>query len=69
MFNPMDFFPNFVYSQTGHPRSLNTEIVPNAGNMQEYTYELEWMECSWNITYQITDMVTAYWYPWLRKDS
>jgi len=69
MFNPMDFFPNFVSSQTGHPRSLNTEIVPNAGNMQEYTYELEWMECSWNITYQITDMVTAYWYPWLRKDS
>ena len=65
----MDFFPNFVSSQTGHPRSLNTEIVPNAGNMQEYTYELEWMECSWNITYQITDMVTAYWYPWLRKDS
>ena len=65
----MDFFPNFVSSQTGHPRSLNTEIVPNAGNMQEYTYELEWMECSWNITYQITDLVTAYWYPWLRKDS
>ena len=44
MFNPMDFFPNFVSSQTGSPRSLNTEIVPNAGNFQEYTYELEWME-------------------------
>jgi len=69
MFNPMDFFPNFVPSQTGHPRSLNTEIVPNAGNMQEYTYELEWMECYWNQVYQITDLVTAYWYPWLRKDS
>ena len=69
MFNPMDFFPNFVSAQTGHPRSLNTEIVPNAGNFQEYTYELEWMECVWNNTYQITDMVTAYWYPWLRKDS
>jgi len=69
MFNPMDFFPNFVSSQTGHPRVLNTEIVPNAGNFQEYTYELEWMECVWNNTYQITDMVTAYWYPWLRKDS
>ena len=69
MFNPMDFFPNFVSSQTGHPRSLNTEIAPNAGNFQEYTYELEWMECVWNNTYQITDMVTAYWYPWLRKDS
>ena len=69
MFNPMDFFPNFVSAPTGHSRSLNTEIVPNAGNLQEYTYELEWMECSWNITYQITDMVTAYWYPWLRRDS
>ena len=65
----MDFFPNFVSAQTGHPRSLNTEIVPNAGNMQEYTYELEWMECYWNQVYQITDLVTAYWYPWLRKDS
>lgn len=69
MFNPMDFFPNFVSSQTGHPRSLNTEIAPNAGNFQEYTYELEWMECVWNNTYQITDMVTAYWYPWIRRDS
>jgi hypothetical protein len=69
MFNPMDFFPNFVSSPTVHTRSLNTEIVPNAGNFQEYTYELEWMECVWNNTYQITDMVTAYWYPWLRKDS
>ena len=63
----MDFFPNFVSSQTGHPRSLNTEIAPNAGNFQEYTYELEWMECVWNNTYQITDMVTAYWYPWIRN--
>ena len=69
MFSPMDFFPNFVSSQTGHPRSLNTEVMPNAGNMQEYTYELEWMECYWNQVYQITDLVTAYWYPWLRKDS
>jgi hypothetical protein len=65
----MDFFPNFVSSPTVHTRSLNTEIVPNAGNMQEYTYELEWMECYWNQVYQITDLVTAYWYPWLRKDS
>ena len=65
----MDFFPNFVSSQTGQPRGLNTEIMPNAGNMQEYTYELEWMECYWNQVYQITDLVTAYWYPWLRKDS
>jgi hypothetical protein len=65
----MDFFPNFVSSPTVHPRSLNTEIVPNAGNMQEYTYELEWMECYWNQVYQINDLVTAYWYPGLRKDS
>jgi hypothetical protein len=69
MFNPMDFFPNFVSSQTGPVRSTNTEIVPNAGNFQEYTYELEWMECVWNNTYQITDLVTAYWYPWIRRDS
>ena len=65
----MDFFPNFVSSQTGPARSSNTEIAPNAGNFQEYTYELEWMECVWNNTYQITDMVTAYWYPWIRRDS
>ncbi len=44
----------------------NDKILPNAGNFQEYTYELEWMECAWNHTYQITDMVTAYWYPWIR---
>ena len=69
MFNPMDFFPNFVSSPTQSVHVSNTEIVPNAGNFQEYTYELEWMECVWNNTYQITDMVTAYWYPWLRKDS
>ena len=69
MFNPMDFFPNFVSSPTQPVHVSNTEIVPNAGNFQEYTYELEWMECVWNNTYQITDMVTAYWYPWLRKDS
>ena len=69
MFNPMDFFPNFVSSQTQPVHVSNVEIDPNAGNFQEYTYELEWMECVWNNTYQITDMVTAYWYPWLRKDS
>lgn len=69
MFNPMDFFPNFVSSQTGPVHVSNIEIDPNAGNFQEYTYELEWMECYWNQVYQITDLVTAYWYPWLRKDS
>ena len=69
MFNPMDFFPNFVSSQTQPVHVSNVEIDPNAGNFQEYTYELEWMECVWNNTYQITDMVTAYWYPWIRRDS
>ena len=69
MFNPMDLFPNFVSSQTQPVHVSNVEIDPNAGNFQEYTYELEWMECVWNNTYQITDMVTAYWYPWIRRDS
>jgi hypothetical protein len=45
----------------------NGKLEPNAGNFQEYTYELEWIECSWNITYQCVDMVTAYWYPWIRN--
>jgi 23S rRNA A2030 N6-methylase RlmJ len=69
MFNLIDFFPNFVSSQTGHPRSLNTEIAPNAGNMQEYTYEMEWMECHWNHVYRCVDMVTAYWYPWIDRSA
>ena len=69
MFNPMDFFPNFVSAQTGQPRSLNTEIAPNAGNMQEYAYEMEWMECHWNHVYRCVDMVTAYWYPWIDRSA
>ena len=69
MFNPMDFFPNFVSSQTVHPRSLNTEIAPNAGNFQEYAYEMEWMECHWNHVYRCVDMVTAYWYPWIDRSA
>lgn len=52
-----------------YTHGYNDKIWPNAGNFQEYTYELEWMECVWNNTYQITDMVTAYWYPWIRRDS
>ena len=50
-----------------YTHGYNDKIGPNAGNFQEYTYELEWMECVWNNTYQITDMVTAYWYPWIRN--
>ena len=50
-----------------HTQEYNNKVLPNAGNFQEYTYELEWIECVWNNTYQITDMVTAYWYPWIRN--
>ena len=37
----------------------------NAGNFQEYTYELEWMECVWNNTYTCINLVTAFTYPWI----
>ncbi len=37
----------------------------NAGNFQEYNYECEWMECSWNLGYKQIDLVTAFTYPWL----
>ena len=37
----------------------------NAGNFQEYNYECEWMECSWNIGYNCIHLVTAFTYPWL----
>jgi len=37
----------------------------NAGNFQEYNYECEWMECSWNLVYKQIDLVTAFTYPWL----
>ena len=39
----------------------------NAGNFQEYDYELEWMECDCKEVYNLTHLVTAYWYPWLFK--
>jgi len=68
MFNPLDFFTSSRETQPSYPRGFNGNIYPNAGNFQEYTYELEWMECSWNITYQCIDMVTAYWYPWIRNN-
>ena len=38
----------------------------NAGNFQEYTYELEWMECHWNQVYKTIQLVTAFTYPWLQ---
>jgi hypothetical protein len=41
----------------------------NAGNFQEYTYELEWIECVWNNTYNCIDLVTAFCYPWIEKNN
>ena len=38
----------------------------NEGNFQEYDYELEWMECDWKIVYGTFNLVTAFWYPWIR---
>ena len=69
MLNLLDFFTSSKVTQPQSFYGYNDKIYPNAGNFQEYTYELEWMECYWNQVYQITDLVTAYWYPWLRKDS
>ena len=42
-----------------------TEIKPNAGNFQEYTYECEWLECYWKNAYKTIHLVTAFTYPWL----
>jgi len=42
--------------------NINTPL--NAGNFQEYTYELEWLECSWKMVHGTVGMVTAFWYPW-----
>jgi hypothetical protein len=46
----------------------NVQLIPNAGNFQEYNYECEWMECYWNIIYKQVDLVTAYWYPWVKRN-
>jgi len=43
---------------------LNTPV--NAGNFQEYTYELEWIECSWKMVHGTIGLVTAFWYPWIK---
>ena len=69
MFNPMDFFPSFVSAQTETNKTHNVSVSPNAGNFQEYTYELEWMEAHWNHVYKCIDMVTAYWYPWIDRSA
>ena len=38
----------------------------NAGNFQEYTYELEHIECAWKIVHGTFNLVTAFTYPWIR---
>ena len=65
----MNFFPTFVSAPTGPVHVSNMEIDPNAGNFQEYTYELEYMEAHWNHVYRCIDMVTAYWYPWIDRSA
>ncbi len=65
----MDFFPSFVPPTTEHNRTYNVTVSPNAGNFQEYAYELEWMEAHWNHVYKCVDMVTAYWYPWIDRSA
>ena len=69
MFNPMDFFPSFVSPKIETNKTYNILVSPNAGNFQEYTYELEWMEAHWNHVYKCIDMVTAYWYPWIDRSA
>lgn len=66
---PWDIFPNTATEKTAPTvtiRGYNNVLEPNAGNFQEYTYELEWMECSWKIVHKTTELVTAFWYPWIR---
>ena len=41
----------------------------NAGNFQEYTYECEWIECTWKNIYTMTHLVSAFWYPWIYNDK
>lgn len=41
----------------------------NAGNFQEYNYELEWIECVWNNTYEMINLVSAFYYPWLNLNN
>ena len=40
----------------------------NAGNFQEYDYETEWLECSWKYVHQTLNLVTAFYYPWIKID-
>lgn len=40
--------------------------TPNEGNFQEYPYETEWLECEWKSIYDMSRLITAFWYPWLK---
>jgi len=52
-----------------HTHGYNDKIWPNAGNFQEYNYELEWMENSYNIMCGCMDLVSAWWYPWIDRSQ
>ena len=41
----------------------------NAGNFQEYNYECEWIENSYNIMCGCIDLVTAFTYPWIQYEN
>ena len=71
MMNPWDIFPDTAREKTASVtiRGYNNALEPNAGNFQEYTYEVEWLECSWKSVHQTTELVTAFWYPWIRYPS
>jgi hypothetical protein len=71
MTSPWDIFPTAEKTTTPVDtiRGYNNKLEPNAGNFQEYTYELEWLECSWKKVHQTTELVTAFWYPWIRYPS
>lgn len=51
-----------------HSQLLRGNNCPdyNAGNFQEYHYEMEWLECEWKIVHGTWNLVTAFWYPWIR---
>jgi hypothetical protein len=66
-----DIFPTAekTASSMQTPRGYNNQLDPNAGNFQEYTYEMEWMEAHWHHVYKMVDLVTAYWYPWIDRSA
>jgi len=71
MTSPWDIFPTAekTAAPVEIPRGYNNQLDPNAGNFQEYTYEMEWMEAHWHHVYKMVDLVTAYWYPWIDRSA